>query len=78
MRRLDWPLVPLVLGMVLGSIMVEKLTAGASKTKQWVDLVDRPVSGLLAGVIAMVILGVAIASLWRRYWPKQLDRVTKA
>lgn len=78
LRRLDWPLVPLVLGMVLGSIMVEKLTAGASKTKQWVDLVDRPVSGLLAGVIAIVILGVVIASLWRRYWPKQLDRVTKA
>ena len=31
LRRLDWPLVPVVLGLVLGSIMVERLTAGASR-----------------------------------------------
>ncbi|MCY3876390.1 MAG: tripartite tricarboxylate transporter permease [Rhodobacteraceae bacterium] len=64
LRRLDWPLVPMVLGMVLGSIIVEKLTAGAGKIRDWSDLVDRPVSGFLAIVIVLVILATA-ASLVR-------------
>lgn len=55
-RRLDWPLVPIVLGMVLGSIMVERLTAGASQIKTIYDLVNRPVSGTLFAVIVIIIL----------------------
>ena len=66
LRRLDWPLVPLVLGMVLGSIMVEKLTAGAGKIKTWLDLVDRPVSGFLAVVIVTVILLTAASMVLDR------------
>ena len=38
LRRLNWPLVPIVLGMVLGSIMIEKLTAGAGKIKFCQDI----------------------------------------
>ena len=30
---LNWPLVPVVLGMVLGAIMIERLTAGSSRVK---------------------------------------------
>jgi putative tricarboxylic transport membrane protein len=55
LRRLDWPLVPIVLGLVLGSIIVERLTAGASQIKSAVDLINRPVSGTLFVVILMVI-----------------------
>ena len=61
LRRLEWPLVPVVLGMVLGSIMVERLTAGASRIKTWTDLVDRPVSGTLAVVILVVIAAVMVS-----------------
>lgn len=64
LRRLDWPLVPIVLGMVLGSIMIERLTAGASRIKSWENLVDRPVSGTLA-VAILVILVVGIGSTVR-------------
>ena len=54
LRRLDWPLVPIVLGLVLGSIILERLTAGAGQIKSAVDLVNRPVSGTLFMMILMV------------------------
>ena len=59
MRRLDWPLVPIVLGLVLGSIIVEKLTAGAGQIRNLVDIVNRPVSGVLA-IAIIFILGFII------------------
>ena len=66
LRRLDWPLVPIVLGMVLGSIMVEKLTAGASQIKTIADLVNRPVSGTLFVVILGVIFITLISAFRQR------------
>ena len=65
-RRLDWPLVPIVLGMVLGSIMIERLTAGAGKIKYWIDLINRPVSGLLASLIIIVILATIASSIYTK------------
>jgi putative tricarboxylic transport membrane protein len=55
LRRLDWPLVPIVLGLVLGSIILERLTAGAGQIKSAVDLINRPVSGALSVMILMVV-----------------------
>ena len=55
LRRLDWPLVPLVLGLVLGSIILERMTAGASQVKSLVDLVNRPVSAVLAISILVIV-----------------------
>ncbi|MCR9125894.1 MAG: tripartite tricarboxylate transporter permease [Rhodobacteraceae bacterium] len=65
LRRLDWPLVPVVLGLVLGSIMIEKLTAGSSQIKTLADLVNRPVSGTLFTVI-LLVLGVVLITRLRR------------
>ncbi|WP_299704121.1 tripartite tricarboxylate transporter permease [uncultured Tateyamaria sp.] len=64
LRRLDWPLVPIVLGLVLGSIMIEKLTAGAGQIKTVFDLVNRPVSGTLF-VVILIVIGVTIAQSLR-------------
>ena len=64
LRRLDWPLVPIVLGLVLGSIMIEKLTAGAGQIKTVFDLVNRPVSGTLF-VVILIVIGVTIVSSLR-------------
>ncbi len=66
LRRLDWPLVPMVLGMVLGSIIVEKLTAGAGKIRDWSDIVDRPVSGFLAIVIVLVVIATIVSLVRER------------
>jgi len=43
LRRLDWPLVPIVLGLVLGSIMLDKLASGSGQIRTIADLVNRPV-----------------------------------
>ena len=56
LRRLDWPLVPVVLGLVLGSIITQRLTAGAGQIKTAADLINRPVSGTLFAVICMVVI----------------------
>jgi len=69
MRRLDWPLVPVVLGLVLGSIIVERLTAGAGQIRQLADLVNRPVSGTLA-VAIILILGFII---WTTFKTNKLE-----
>ena len=66
LRRLNWPLVPIVLGLVLGSIIVERLTAGAGQIKSAVDLINRPVSGTLFVVILMVIGFIIWTSLKNR------------
>jgi putative tricarboxylic transport membrane protein len=64
LRRLNWPLVPVVLGLVLGSIMIEKLTAGAGQIKTAFDLVNRPVSGTLF-VVILIVIGVTIMTSLR-------------
>ncbi|KNG94890.1 tripartite tricarboxylate transporter permease [Pseudaestuariivita atlantica] len=66
LRRLDWPLVPIVLGLVLGSIMIEKLTAGAGQIKTIADLVNRPVSGTLFVAILVVIAVTLVSTLRQR------------
>ena len=66
LRRLEWPLVPIVLGLVLGSIIVERLTAGAGQIKSAVDLINRPVSGTLFVMILMVIGFIIWTSLKNR------------
>ena len=65
LRRLDWPLVPIVLGLVLGSIMIDKLSAGSGQIRTIVDLVNRPVSGTLF-VVILIVLGVTLFSALRR------------
>ncbi len=69
MRRLDWPLVPVVLGLVLGSIIVEKLTAGAGQIRTLADLFNRPVSGTLA-VAIVLILGFTV---WTAFTQKKTE-----
>jgi putative tricarboxylic transport membrane protein len=58
--------VPIVLGLVLGSIIVERLTAGAGQIKSAVDLINRPVSGTVFVVILMVIGFIIWTSLKNR------------
>ena len=65
-RRLDWPLVPIVLGLVLGSIILERLTAGSGQIKSAVDLINRPVSGTLFVVILLVIGFIIWTSMTNR------------
>ena len=65
-RRVDWPLGPIVLGMVLGSIMIERLTAGAGQVVTFVGLFSRWVSGTLAVVILGIIIFTIISVIMER------------
>lgn len=65
MKRLDLPIVPIVLGMVLGGIMETKLRTSMMRVKSPLDLIDRPIAFILF-IIIVLVLGSHFWSLWRR------------
>ena len=60
LRRLGLPLVPIVLGMVLGGIMEVKLRSALPRLKTPLDMIERPVA---LAIFAMIVLVIA-ARLW--------------
>ena len=44
LKRLKLPIVPIVLGMVLGNIMEQKFRASLARVETPLDFIDRPVS----------------------------------
>lgn len=63
LKRLSMPVVPIILGMVLGGIMEVKLRAGMAKVKEPFDFIDRPIAFFLFCVIIIVL-----AAHLRRVW----------
>ncbi|MCB1355008.1 MAG: tripartite tricarboxylate transporter permease [Maritimibacter sp.] len=55
LKRLDLPVVPIVLGMVLGNIMEVKLRAAMARVKTPLDFIDRPIAAILFAVILIVL-----------------------
>ena len=53
LRRLELPLVPLVLGMVLGRIPEEKFRASLARVETPRDFIGRPVSGTICAIIVV-------------------------
>ena len=66
LRRLELPLVPIVLGMVLGRIMDEKFRASLARVETPLDFIDRPVSGTIFAIIVVSLLAHAIAVVRER------------
>ena len=66
LKRLQLPVVPIILGMVLGGIMEVKLRAAMARVKQPFDFIDRPVAFIL-----FLIIIIVLAAHVRRVW---LDR----
>ncbi|MEC7763197.1 MAG: tripartite tricarboxylate transporter permease [Pseudomonadota bacterium] len=56
-KRMNLPVVPIVLGMVLGGIMEVKLRAAMARVKTPLDFVDRPIAAILAIAIVLLIVG---------------------
>ena len=56
LRRLDLPLVPIVLGMVLGRIMDEKFRASLARVETPLDFIDRPISATIFAIIVVSLL----------------------
>ena len=56
LKRLNLPIVPIILGMVLGGIMEVKLRSSMPRVKTPLDFIDRPIAALLFGMILLVLV----------------------
>jgi len=55
LKRLNLPLVPIILGMVLGGIMEVKLRSAMARVKTPLDFIDRPIAAIIFALIVVVI-----------------------
>ena len=56
LKRLNLPIVPIILGMVLGNIMEVKLRSAMARVKTPLDFVDRPIAAILAGLLLLILI----------------------
>ena len=56
LKRLNLPVVPIILGMVLGNIMEVKLRSSLVRVKTPLDFVERPIAAIIAVMIVLVII----------------------
>lgn len=55
LKRLNLPIVPIILGMVLGGIMEVKLRSALPRLKTPFDMIDRPIALIIFVIIVMVL-----------------------
>ncbi|PHP67190.1 hypothetical protein CSC94_09055 [Zhengella mangrovi] len=57
LKRQNLPIVPIILGIVLGGIMEVKLRSAMARVKTPLDFVDRPIAAFLAfAIVAMIVI----------------------
>lgn len=66
LKRLNLPIVPIILGMVLGGIMETKLRSAMARVKTPLDMIDRPIAFILFALILLVI-GMHIRTLIKEH-----------
>lgn len=66
LKRLNLPIVPIVLGMVLGGIMEVKLRSAMPRVSTPWDMIERPIAMILFAMI-LVVIGLHIRTMIREY-----------
>lgn len=66
LKRLNLPIVPIILGMVLGGIMEVKLRSALPRLKTPLDMIDRPISFILF-IMILLVLALHMRTLLREY-----------
>ena len=66
LKRLNLPIVPIILGMVLGGIMEMKLRSAMIRVKTPMDFVDRPIPAILA-ILSVLVIMLHIRTLLREH-----------
>lgn len=61
LKRVDVPVVPIILGIVLGGIMEAKLRTSMMRVDTPIDFINRPI----AFILFMLILAVLASQIWR-------------
>ena len=64
LKRLSLPIVPIILGMVLGGIMEAKLRTSMMRVKTPLDFIDRPIAFLLF-IVILIVIGSHLWTLWK-------------
>ncbi|MEM1162884.1 MAG: tripartite tricarboxylate transporter permease [Pseudomonadota bacterium] len=64
LKRQNLPIVPIILGMVLGGIMEAKLRTSMMRVKSPLDFIDRPIAAILFAIIVLV-LASHVWSMWK-------------
>jgi len=77
LKRLSMPVVPIILGMVLGGIMEVKLRAAMARVKEPFDFIDRPVAFILFSIIVLVLLSHIVRVLRDRKSLKEAEWQSK-
>ncbi|MEP3786048.1 tripartite tricarboxylate transporter permease [Ascidiaceihabitans sp.] len=70
LKRLNLPIVPIILGMVLGGIMEVKLRSAMPRLKSPLDMIDRPITFVLF-VIILLVLALHVRTLIKEYRAQQ-------
>ena len=68
LKRLNLPIVPIVLGMVLGGIMEVKLRSAMARVRTPWEFIERPIAFLIFAVIVVILLATAWR-IWREWRP---------
>ncbi len=66
LRRLDLPIVPIVLGLVLGSIMEDRLRTAMMRVDTPLDFISRPIAMVIFTMIVLVI-AAHLRTVWRDF-----------
>ena len=64
LKRLQYPVVPIILGMVLGKIMETRLRTSMANVNSPLDFINRPIAAIIFGIIVFV-LALHVRNLWR-------------
>ena len=56
LKRLNLPIVPIILGMVLGGIMEVKFRSAMARVTAPLDFIDRPIAAILFGFILLILV----------------------
>jgi putative tricarboxylic transport membrane protein len=66
LKRLQLPIVPIILGMVLGGIMEQKFRSSMARVETPLDFINRPVSGTIFAIIVIALISHFAAMYFRR------------
>lgn len=72
LKRLNLPIVPIILGMVLGGIMEVKLRSALPRLKTPIDMIDRPIAFIIF-VMIVLVLALHLRTLIKEYRAHQPD-----
>ncbi len=72
LKRLNLPIVPIILGMVLGGIMEVKLRSALPRLNTPFDMIDRPIAFIIF-ILILLVLALNIRTLFKEFRAHQPD-----